>query len=321
VPGFWTGLTGVAARGAVGIAEGEEDATRKMLAAAARKRQETREDEESGIRRMEAIAKARDAGLIVSPQAGERSGDQSPTTNPVGPSITQEAGPAATKAKPTRVGSVGGMDISVPEGPVVPKSVRDKQTAIAAGIEKAPEQTLHGRIIELRGQGMKPEDAIAQARQEYGLAPIDMNPIGTFTKKRRIEASIPVGGGNGSGGTPERRAAYILRRASQLTQPKKVGYRVQPGLDRAAAEAQAGDEYDRVHGVDAGGDINLGSTGHASKPAPAPSKVAQPTAGAQPNTPHKVDEATLRAQAKAAIDAGADPAAVNARLQQKLKGH
>lgn len=275
--GFWSGLAHVGARAAIGIGAGQEDAQRKMLALAAQRRQQQREDEELNIKKISAVREAADAGLVVTPTAGERSGDQSPTTNPVGPSITQEAGPAATKVKPTRVGTVAGMDISVPEG-LESKAVRDRKALVDAGLAERPEQSLHQRIIELRGQGMKPEDAIRQARQEFGQE----DPAEAHRRNRDYDVAHPTRRpGDSSGGTPEGRARYILSRASQLTQSKKVGYRVQPGLDRAAAEAQAGEEYDRVHGVETGVTTPSALPSPAAKPPAAPSGDTLSTADQQ----------------------------------------
>lgn len=276
MPGFWSGLAHVGARAAIGAGAGEEDAQRKMLALAAARRQQQREDEELNLKKISAVREAADAGLVVTPTAGERSGDQPPTTNPVGPSITQEAGPAATKAKPTRVGTVAGMDIAVPDH-LESKAVRDRKALVDAGLAEKPELSLHQRIIELRGQGMKPEDAIRQARQEFGQE----DPAEAHRRNRDYDVAHPTRRSGEGGGTPESRARYVLRRAAQLTQSKKVGYRVQPGLDRAAAEQQAGEEYDRVHGIDTGVATPSAqpTTGHASKPAPAPSAAATPQAG------------------------------------------
>lgn len=290
MPGFVSGLIHATTAGLTGYEQGQDEQQRKMLAAAALKRTQAREDEELGMKRLEALAKARDAGLNVTPQASERSGDS--PFNSVGVQIRGLAGPAE-EAKPTRVGTIGGMDVTVPDGPVLPKSVRDKKAAIAAGVEKAPDQTLHERITELRGQGMKPEDAITQARQEFGQE----DPTAQHQKNRLFDVQHPTRSGAGANGTPERRAAYVLRRAAQLTASKRspLGLPV-PGLPRAQAEQQAGEEYDRVHGIDTQVTTPSAKVSPQSKGdivLPGSSAVTRSEAGGQPSTPPKASADTL----------------------------
>lgn len=276
MPGFLGGLAHVAAVGGTAYADQQDEEQRKLLAQAQLRRSQRLADRKAELDEIEALTKARESGMTISPSGGSRSGDTPPTTNSAGPSITPEAGPAA-KAPPTRIGTIAGMDVTVPEK-YEPKAVRDKRAAIDAGVEKPPEQTLHGRIIELRGSGMKPEDAIKQARQEFGME----DPTLQHQKNRLFDVRNPTRSGSSSGATPERRAQYVLRRASQLQKPTRGKFNLmQPGMPRAQAEQMAGEEYDRVHNVEGGGDssaaapssqagdINLGT-----------SKTAQPTAGA-----------------------------------------
>jgi hypothetical protein len=160
VPGFVSGLIHAGAVGATGYAEGQDENQRKMLALAQQRRAQQREDEEADLKRIDALAKARDAGLTVTPQASERSGD---TFGSVGTSIRGVAGPAE-EAKPTRVGTVAGMDITVPDK-YEPKAVRDKRAAIEAGVEKPPEQTLeeYDRVHGIETQVTTPSAKTAPA--------------------------------------------------------------------------------------------------------------------------------------------------------------
>jgi hypothetical protein len=291
VPGFVSGLIHAGAVGATGYAEGQDENQRKMLALAQQRRAQQREDEEADLKRIDALAKARDAGLTVTPQASERSGD---TFGSVGASIRGVAGPAE-EAKPTRVGTVAGMDITVPDK-YEPKAVRDKRAAIEAGVEKPPEQTLHGRIIELRSQGMKPEDAIRQARQEFGQE----DPMALHRQKRDYDVTHPTRSSS-DGATPERRAAYVLRRASQLTQAKRDPSspyirRMIPGMSRSDAEQQAGEEYDRVHGIE------TQVTTPSAKTAPATNGTTPPPPANDPRLNRTGDALSPADQAMAAKD-------------------
>jgi hypothetical protein len=294
--GFWRGLTNIASQGVLGAEAGREDTQRRLLAAAARKRQESQEDEAAQLRRIQALREAREAGLDVRPVATERSGDVPPTTNPAGPSVSSEAGPAA-KAKPTRIGTVAGMDISIPEK-YESKAVRDARSMREAGM--GPKQTLPERIAELRGQGMKPEEAVRTARMEFG----QLDPVET---RRRIHALGPAPSSKDSGSdAAEKRAAYVLRRAAQLTRPTTNYLGVpQPGMSRAEAEQMAGEEYDRRHQTKTGvapPSAQPGQTGNIQLP-PSPNPTTQPTAGAGGAGDKKVEVvATAAQQARAAVD-------------------
>lgn len=267
--GFGSGLAHALAVGAEGYGTGELENQQRLLALAAQRRAQAMEADKANTSHIEALAKAAEAGLTVAPTPGERSGEESPDSG--GSPTSPEAGPAATHAKPTRLGSINGMDISVPPG-LESKAIRDARAMRAAGM--GPKPTLHERVMELRQGGMPMDQAIKQARGEFGQDP---DPQATHQANRRFDVDHPTRRPAGDGATPESRAKYVLRRASDLQKARKVGYRVQPGMDRPTAEQTAGEEWDRVHGIetqvttpsaktapgsrrDAGGDINLAAS-------------------------------------------------------------
>lgn len=268
--GFGSGLAHALAVGTEGYGTGELENQQRLLALAAQRRAQALEADKANTSHIEALAKAAEAGLTVAPTPGERSGEE--TADSGGSSTSPEAGPAATHAKPTRLGSINGMDISVPPG-LESKAIRDARAMRAAGM--GPKPTLHERVMELRNGGMPMDQAIKQARGEFGQDP---DPRATYRSNRDYAVDHPTRR-PGDGATPESRAKYVLRRASDLQKARKVGYRVQPGMDRASAEQTAGDEWDRVHGIDTqvttpsaktapvagrakdpGGDINLAAS-------------------------------------------------------------
>jgi hypothetical protein len=275
MPSFGTGLAHSLAVGVEGYGVGDIENQQRLLALAAQRRAQALEADKVNTSHIEALAKAAESGLTVAPTPGERSGDE--TVDNVGSTTSPEAGPAANNAKPTRLGSINGMDISVPPG-LESKPVRDARAMRAAGM--GPKQTLHERVMELRNGGMPMDQAIKQARGEFGQDP---DPQATHQANRRFDVTHPTRRPGGDGATPESRAKYVLRRASDLQKPKKVGYRVQPGMDRQTAEQTAGEEWDRVHGIetqtttpsakaapaqrkDTGGNIDLGA-GNGLSPA------------------------------------------------------
>jgi hypothetical protein len=268
MPSFGTGLAHSLAVGVEGYGVGDLENQQRLLALAAQRRAQALEADKVNTSHIEALAKAAEAGLTVAPTPGERSGDES--VDNVGSTTNPEAGPAANNAKPTRLGSINGMDISVPPG-LESKPVRDARAMKAAGL--GPKQTLHERVMELRNGGMPMDQAIKQARGEFGQDP---DPRSTYRANRDYAVTHPTRS-SADGATPESRAKYVLRRASDLQKARKVGYRVQPGMDRQTAEQTAGEEWDRVHGIetqvttpsakaapaqrkDTGGNIDLGAS-------------------------------------------------------------
>lgn len=301
------GIASALAQGLGGWEEGRDEAQRKMLALAAKRRAQQEKDEERELRRLAALREAAEAGLLVSPAGSSRSGDTPPTTNPTGPSISSEAGPAS-KADPTPVATVGGHTIAIPPN-LEPKNVRDRRAMIAAGLEKPPAQTLPERIAELRKGGMKPEEAVRNARLEFGHP----DPVDT---RRRMDELGPRPSSRQEGATPDKRAEFILRRAPELQKPSTdpvTGVPVR-GMSRDAAEAQAGEEYDRAYGHSRRGSTApgpdragapRGMAGMRNAPAPPNrgTKTTQPTAGAG-GAGDKAAEKTATPQqaARAAVD-------------------
>jgi hypothetical protein len=259
MPGFGTGLAHALAVGVEGYGTGDLENQQRLLALAAQRRAQALEADKANTSRIDALAKAAEAGLTVSPSPGERSGEE--TADNGGSSTSPEAGPAVNNAKPTRLGSINGMDISVPPG-LESKAVRDARAMKAAGM--GPKQTLHERVMELRNGGMPMDQAIKQARGEFGEDP---DPQATHRANRKFDVANPTRRSSSDGATPESRAKYVLRRASDLQKARKVGYRVQPGMDRATAEQTAGDEWDRVHGIETQVTTPSAKTAPAPKPA------------------------------------------------------
>lgn len=274
MPGFGSGLAHAIAEGVEGYDSGELTNLQQRLAMAQWLRTDRRENQKMDIERLNTLAKAAEAGLNVTPQSSGTPGDTPPTGQQPVDGISSEAGPAA-KAPPTRIGSVGGYDIQIPEGGVGSKAVRDKKELIRAGLEKKPQQTLRERILELRGQGVAPMDAVRQARQEFGMDP-------PFADRRKIEATTPIPRQPPNPTTEsDHRRNYILRRAADLQKDHKVGYRVVRGVDRATAEQQAADEYDSVYNSEAaprsttpGQDQTKPQAGAATRTPPNPRKPA-----------------------------------------------
>lgn len=291
--GFGTGLVHALAVGTEGAGIGEEEHQQKLLARAAAQRAQANQSEELNLKRIHALAAAAEAGLTVAPTGGERSGDSGPGGSD---QPSAEAGPAAS-ANPTRLGTVAGNDITVPAH-LESKAVRSAREMKAAGL--GPKQTLHERVMELRQQGTPMADAITQARGEFGEAPLT-DPTIQHQKNRLFDVKHPTRG-SGDGATPESRAKYVLRRASDLQKARKVGYRVQPGMARPDAEQTAGEEWDRVHGID------TGVTPPSAKPGPGKAVdpggdivlpgSASPTAGGD-NT---LKTPTAQQQARSTVD-------------------
>jgi hypothetical protein len=74
------------------------------------------------------------------------------------------------------------------------------------------------------------------------------DPIAVHAAERSYDVNHPLK--SEALATPEKRAAYVLKRAALLQKPTKGSYgRVVPGMDRATAEATAGEEYDNVTGA------------------------------------------------------------------------
>jgi hypothetical protein len=140
-PGFGSGLAHALTAGLSGYAQGEDDQRKQLIVLAAQRRQEERQKQQDEIARIGALSQAAQAGLDVtpmtpsSPTSGPRSvppvavpdtasvravKGQNPTTPDGG-----ETSPAIPSQDGTVLGSVGGMQIRVPQGGVVGKAARD----------------------------------------------------------------------------------------------------------------------------------------------------------------------------------------------------
>ena len=314
--GFGSGLAHALAQGAGGYEEGDLDKRRTLLALAQQKRAESRAD-------IGTITSAAAAGLDITPHEDDVT-NGSPT-------------PTADMPRRKPIATVAGSDITIPEQGVSDKATRDAQRKAAdrkarlkayndglpdgdpnklteegvgmvsmddnlfndhvkrvIGITAPPKIPIERRIRELTDKGLPLNVATKQARTEYG----QLDPREVHRSNRDYDVSHPTSTG---GPTGKERQLYILRRASALQKPGKnplTGLPV-PGKDRATAEREAAEEYDRVR-VNNGGtetDDNADDT-----PEPATDPRTRPT-----STPKKATHTT----------AGATGAGANSAVQQK----
>lgn len=127
MPSWGSGLASALTQGAVGYGEQSELNRRELLAAAARKRAEQREQEQDEIRRIEALTRAAGSGLEVTPRPDPTVPEVTPV--PPIPASGPEAGAAVNPPKTRNVGRIGGYDVAIPEGGVQDPTVRRQDAA------------------------------------------------------------------------------------------------------------------------------------------------------------------------------------------------
>lgn len=285
MPSFISGLTHAAAQGAVGYGEGDLEARRALLAQAAAARKEQREN-------IATLGEAAERGLNVAP--APTSGPPTSTTpaaTPVGP--TTEAGSsgnltAPSDKTPSRIGSIGGTDVSIPAGGVVSKPIRDSNERAQARFQRlstfneslpeghpmkkstsdlqmiANDDDLTNTYVGLatgmkKPAGVPKEARVAQLRQQHPDWPLEK-----AAKVARLEygetAADPVatlteevrlGLRKPTGaGDPDKKSKAIRALAVTYMKPRRgIGGLEIPGMDQESAFKKAEGVYNRSQGI------------------------------------------------------------------------
>lgn len=177
MPGFGSGIAHALTAGLVGYDQGEDEQRKQMIILAAQKRQEQRQAEQDNIARIGALASASNAGLDVSPLASPPRGPASapavvPDTasmraqkgqNPTTPTGGQPA-PATPSTDGNVLGTIGGMQIRMPQGPLIDKATRDAQAKDA--------QRVAARLARVKAVNDKLPDGHPDKLSDEGIAAV-----------------------------------------------------------------------------------------------------------------------------------------------------